>query len=88
MFLQSNLFKSNSTSKTTLNEIIDNLMLENWTFEINYTAYSNACNFKKMLMLAKHPLIVFTNLLGLCKLYLVKKYSIFLKFLAFVVIQL
>jgi len=33
MFLQSNLFKSNSTSKTTLNEIIDNLMLENWTFE-------------------------------------------------------
>jgi len=39
-------------------------------------------------MLAKHPLSIFTNLLGLCKLYLVKKYSIFLKFLAFVVIQL
>ena len=66
--------------KTTLNYIIDNLMLENWTFEINYTAYSNACNFEKCsysMMIAKDPLSIFTNLLGLCKLHLVNKCSIY-----------
>ena len=41
------LQSSHYSVKTTLNYIIDNLMLENWTFEINYTAYSNACNFEK-----------------------------------------
>ena len=72
-FLQSNLIKSNATSKTTLNEIIDNLMLENWTFE--------KCSYS--MMIAKDPLSIFTNLLGLCKLYLVNKCSIYFRVLKY-----
>jgi len=47
-------------TKTTLSQIIDNLMSENWTYEINYTDYFNVCN-------AINVLAIFTTLLSLCK---------------------
>ena len=56
--------------ETTLNDIIDYLMLEEWTYRINYTSYFNTCNLKKCtysIMKTKNPLVIFMSLLGLCK---------------------
>jgi len=56
--------------ETTLNDIIDHLMLEEWTYRINYTSYFNTCNLKKCtysIMKTKNPLAIFMSLLGLCK---------------------
>lgn len=64
--LQSSQYSVN----TTLNKIIDNLMLENWTYEINYTAYFNLCNVQKCtysIIQRNNALVILTTLIGLCK---------------------
>ena len=64
--LQSSQYSVN----TALNKIIDNLMLENWTYEINYTEYFKHCNLQKCtysIMQRNNPLVVFTTLVSLCK---------------------
>ena len=64
------LESSQYSSKTTVNQIMNNLMLENWTYEINYTDYFSQCNLTKCsysVMDKKNPLSTFMTLLGLCK---------------------
>ena len=64
------LESSQYSSKTTVNQIMNNLMLENCTYEINYTDYFNQCNLTKCyysVMYKKNPLSTFMTLLGLCK---------------------
>lgn len=64
------LQQSQYSVNTTLNKIIDNLMLENWTYEISYAEYFNQCNIKECtysIMERNNPLVIFTALLSLCK---------------------
>ena len=63
---QSNQFSIN----TTLNYIIDNLMLDDWTSNNNYSAYFNECNLNQCtysIIKQNNPLVIFTTLLGLCE---------------------
>ena len=64
--LQSSQYSVN----TSLNKIIDNLMLENWTYAINYTEYFNQCNLQKCtysIVQRNNPLVVFTTFASLCE---------------------
>ena len=56
---------------TTLDRIIDNLMLEEWSNSQNYTSYFNQCNSQQCsysIVKRNSILLIFTVLLGLCKL--------------------
>jgi hypothetical protein len=55
---------------TTLNNITDNLMLEEWTYNVNYSAYFDQCNPQQCtysITERNNLLVVFTTLLGFCK---------------------
>ena len=61
---------SHFSMNTTLDHIIDNLMLEQWTNNINYNEYFNECNLEKCsysIIKQNNALVIFTTLLGLCK---------------------
>ena len=67
-------------TNTTLNHLIDNLMLEEWENEINYTVYFNECAIKQCTYLVskkENPLVIFTTLLSLCKSISFKYSSLF-----------
>lgn len=55
---------------TTLNHIIDHLMLEKWTNQTNFTKYFDQCNPQECtysLIEQNSALSIFATLLGLCK---------------------
>ena len=55
---------------TSLSEIIDNLMLREWTNNIDYSEYFNQCQPVQCtysIMKRNNILVIFTTLLGLCK---------------------
>jgi cytoplasmic iron level regulating protein YaaA (DUF328/UPF0246 family) len=55
---------------TTLNKIINNLMLDEWIYNINHTEYFNQCNPQQCtysIIERNNILVIFTTLLGFCK---------------------
>lgn len=57
-------------SNTTLGNLIDNLMLDDWNQQMNYTEYFNQCYLQQCTYSVTkryNALVIFTTLLGLCK---------------------
>lgn len=54
----------------TFNQVIDNLMLEKWTYDVDYDKYFSECSPKQCsysIVKENNALVIFTTLLGLCK---------------------
>ena len=61
---------SGFTPNTPLRNIIDSLMIEDWTFQVDYLSYFNQCNVASCTytyVQRNNFLTIFTKVIGLCK---------------------